>query len=105
MFASAEGVVDDDGVLDDGVLVVSFLEDDILRARYFCMIFDIDESGVIDVDDGVLVEEACNDSVLVVSFLDDDILRAGYFCVMFDDDELVEVATCVASSSISGRMR
>jgi hypothetical protein len=102
MFASAEGVVDDDGVLDDGVLVVSFLEDDISRARYFRTIFDVDESGVIDVDIGLLLEEA---GVLVVSFFDDDILRAGYFCMMFDDDELVEVATCVASSSISGRTR
>jgi len=105
MFASAEGVVDDDGVLDDGVLVASFFDDDILRARYFHTIFDVDESGVIDVDDSVLVEEACDDGVLVASFFDDDILRARYFRMMFDDDELVEVATCVASSSISGRTR
>ena len=105
IFASAKGVVDDNGILYDGVLVVSFLKDDILRARYFHTIFDVNESSVINVDDGALVEEACDDGVLVVSFLDDDILRAGYFCVMFDDDELVEVATCVASLLISGRMR
>ena len=80
MFASAEGVVDDDGVLDDGVLVVSFLKDDILCARYFRTIFNVDKSGVINVDDSILVKEACDDGVLVVSFLDDDILCQIFSC-------------------------
>ena len=124
-FANAEGIGDNDNVLDNGVLVVSFLDDDILRARYFRMIFDVDKSGVIDVDDcvlleeacddgvlleeacddGVLLEEACDDGVLVVSFFKVIILRVRYFCMMFGDDELVEVGTYFFSSSISKRMK
>ena len=114
-FANAEGVGDNDDVLDNGVLVVSFLDNDILRARYFCMIFDVDKSGVIDVDDcvlpeeacdnGVLLEEACDDGVLVVSFLKVVILCARYFYMIFSDNELVEVRTCFSFPSISEKMR
>jgi hypothetical protein len=104
-FANAEGVVDDDDVLDDGALVVSFLEVVILRAGYFRTIFDVDKSGVEETcDDGVLLEKSCDDGVLVVSFLDNDILRAGYFRTIFavDKSGVVDVDDCALLEEACG---